>query len=166
MAWHLKPISRDAVDAALEKARIYRLLNEPSHAESICLDVLAVDEHNQQALITLILAMTDQFGRGPQPWEAKEFAKRLAGDYDRAYYLGIIEERDAWARLRQDAPGARFDAYELLRAAMTHYERAETLRPPGNDDALLRWNSCARYLDRHPEVGPRPAEAFEPILSE
>lgn len=166
MAWALKPISRDAVDAALEKARIYRLLNEPSQAESICLDVLAVDEENQQALITLVLAMTDQFGRGSQPGEAKDFAKRLAGEYDREYYLGIVEERSAWSRLRQETPGARFDAYELLRAAMTHYERAETLRPAGNDDTLLRWNTCARYLDRHPEVSPRPAEAFEPILSE
>ena len=166
MAWTLKPISRDAVDAALEKARVYRLLNEPSQAASICQDVLAIDEQNQGALITLILAMTDQFGRGPQPAEAKTFAKRLASEYDREYYLGIIEERSAWSRLRQDAPGARFDAYELLRAAMTHYEHAEKLRPSGNDDALLRWNTCARYLDRHPEVSPRPAEAFEPILSE
>jgi hypothetical protein len=166
MSWALKPISRDAVEAALEKARVYRLLNEPSQAESICLDVLGVDEHNQQALITLILAMTDQFGRGPQPWEAKEFARQLPGEYEREYYLGIIEERTAWSHLRLDAPGARFDAYELLREAMTHYERAESLRPAGNDDALLRWNTCARFLERHPEVGPRPADSFEPILSE
>ena len=25
-------------------------------------------------------------------------------------------------------------------------EKAEELRPPGNDDALLRWNACARII--------------------
>ena len=29
-------------------------------------------------------------------------------------------------------------------------ERAEAERPPDNDDALLRWNACARLLNEHP----------------
>ncbi len=165
MQWTLKPISRDAVPSALEKAHHYRLLNEPSQAASICHDVLAVDSGNQQALITLLLALTDQFGRVPVR-EAREVSAKLTGAYERAYYLGIIAERAARWQLRQGAPGARFDAYEGLREAMTEYERAEGLRPAGNDDALLRWNTCARFLMRHPEVTPRPEEAFEPILSE
>ena len=166
MTWKLKPISPHAVESALEKARLYRLLNEPTQAESICLDVLSAEEGNQPALITLILAMTDQFGQGTDSRAAGAYAKKLSGEYEREYYSGIIAERGAWSLLRQETPGARFDAYDLLRSAMERYERAEKLRPAGNDDALLRWNTCARYLDRHPEVGPRPAEAFEPILSE
>lgn len=165
MDWQLKPISRDAVAPALEKAHHYRLLNEPSQAESICQDVLAVDPENQHALITLLLALTDQFGRVTEK-EARDVAAKLTSDYDRAYYSGIISERAARWRLRQGAPGARFDAYELLRDAMAQYEEAERQRPSGNDDALLRWNTCARYLMKHPEVAQRPEESFEPILSE
>jgi hypothetical protein len=38
--------------------------------------------------------------------------------------------------------------------AMESYERAEAMRPPGNDDALLRWNTCVRLLARHPQLKP------------
>src|ERR1700694_1767882 len=57
----LKPLSRDAVPRALERAERYRLLNEPGEAESICLDALQADAENQEALMTLLLAFTDQF---------------------------------------------------------------------------------------------------------
>ena len=40
------------------------MLNEPAEAESICLDVLKTDPENQEALITLLLAVTDRFGKG------------------------------------------------------------------------------------------------------
>jgi hypothetical protein len=60
-----KPISREGVPAALQKAERYRLINDPSSAESICLDVLTVDPGNQQALVTLLLAITDQFSEAP-----------------------------------------------------------------------------------------------------
>jgi hypothetical protein len=39
------------------------LLNEPAEAESICHDVLRIDPENQQALIVLLLTLTDQFGK-------------------------------------------------------------------------------------------------------
>ena len=52
--FELKPLSTEAIPAALEKAERYRLLNEPGEAESICLDVLKADPENQQALITLV----------------------------------------------------------------------------------------------------------------
>ena len=51
----MKKLSRDAIPAALDKARQYRLLNEPAEAESICLDILQADPENQQAIITLLL---------------------------------------------------------------------------------------------------------------
>ncbi len=55
-----KPISPASVPGALAKAERYRLLNEPGEAESICLDILAVEPDNQQALASLILSLTDQ----------------------------------------------------------------------------------------------------------
>ena len=45
---------------------------------------------------------------------------------------------------------------------MEWYEKAESLRPPGNDEAILRWNTCARILARHPEVAPAAVSAYEP----
>src|SRR5712664_433657 len=57
-----KPISAESIPEALAKVERYRLLNEPSLAESICLDILAIVPRHQQALISLLLARTDQFG--------------------------------------------------------------------------------------------------------
>ena len=62
--FELKHIGPEAIPAALDKAERYRLLNQPDAAESICEDVLAVDPDNQPALITLLLALTDQFRQG------------------------------------------------------------------------------------------------------
>src|SRR5213082_2917440 len=95
----LKSLSREAVPAALEKAMRYRLLNEPAEAESICLDVLRTNPDDQQALILLVLAMTDRFGKGYAVGDsqAQESAMGLTNPYDRAYYLGIISERRAKA---------------------------------------------------------------------
>ena len=61
--FELKPISTEAIPAALEKANRYRLLNEPGAAESIYLDILAVDADNQDAIKNLVLAMSDRFGK-------------------------------------------------------------------------------------------------------
>ena len=47
---------------------------------------------------------------------------------------------------------------------MAHYERAEALRPAGNDDALLRWNTCARVLIRNPRLASARDEYVEPYL--
>src|SRR5438445_2904609 len=96
--FELKPLTIEALPAALEKAQRYRLLNEPLEAESICLDVLGVDPDHQQALITLLLALTDQFHDDPGALtKARELLPRLEGDYERAYYAGLICERRAKA---------------------------------------------------------------------
>lgn len=144
----LKPLSRDAVPAALEKAMRYRLLNEPGEAESICHDVLATDPDNQEALVLLLLALTDRFERNYQVGltQAQEIIPRLRDPYERAYYSGIVAERRAKALLHQGSHGSGSHAYELLQQAMTWYEKAETIRPAGNDDPLLRWNACARII--------------------
>ena len=102
MAFELKPLSRGAVPAALEKAQRYRLLNEPFQAESICLDVLAVEPDNQTALVTLLLSLSDQIeGRMAAYNQALELVSRLQGDYARAYYEGILCERRGRAHHRQ-----------------------------------------------------------------
>jgi hypothetical protein len=44
---HLKPISKDGIPEAISKAELYRNLNEPGEAESICRDILAADPENQ-----------------------------------------------------------------------------------------------------------------------
>ncbi|MBW3660858.1 MAG: hypothetical protein KY397_04410 [Gemmatimonadetes bacterium] len=156
----LKPISREAIPRALDKVERYRLLNEPAEAESICRDVIRVDPENQKALVLLLLTLTDQFGRGTGVGEARALVGRIEGEYERAYYEGIVCERQGKAMLRDRAPGSDSSAYDWLREAMRAYEKAETLRPEGNDDAILRWNACARLV-RDRQLGPRAEDAME-----
>lgn len=158
--FELKSISPDDVDAAIRRAEHYRLLNQPVQARSICQDVLAVDPDNQQALVVLILATTDDFKTGASPVsQAKEYVNKLTDEYERRYYNGIIAERRARALLTK-GPSAVF-AYDVFRDAMEWYEEAAVVRPEGNNDATLRWNSCVRTIkDRNlrsrepePELG-------------
>lgn len=146
--FELKKLSIEAVPTALERAKHYRLLNEPGAAESICLDILEVDPENQEALITLVLAMSDRFGKDYAVGDSRiqDYISKIEGQYERAYYTGIVYERRAKAALRRDAPGSESTAYELFRQAMNWFEKAEAVRPPGNDDSILRWNGCARII--------------------
>src|SRR5437762_1882162 len=127
-----KSISREAIPLALQKAERYRLLNEPAQAESVCRDVLAVDPENQQALVMLLLALTDQFStHSPDCFdEAQAVAPKLEGAYPRLYYSGIIWERRGLACAIEGHPGSAAFAYECIVQAMEFYERAEQLRPP------------------------------------
>ncbi|HUL75615.1 MAG TPA: hypothetical protein VLT86_21050 [Vicinamibacterales bacterium] len=149
---HLKPLSKDAIPGALAKAERYRLLNEPGQAESICLDVLAVDPDHQPARVMLILALTDQFGEHPAAalQRARDILPHLHDAYERAYYAGLICERRARAQLAKGGHGSSQAAHEWLKDALQHYAEAETRRPSGNDDAILRWNACVRLLEQHP----------------
>jgi hypothetical protein len=164
MTFDPKPISLDSVPGALDKAHRYRLLNEPAAAESICLDVLAVDGDNQQAIETMVLAITDQFDREHlgNVRRARDLVPRLDDEYRRQYFAGIVCERSAMAHLRSHAPRAGEPAYAMFREAMDHYERAEAIRPANNDEAILRWNTCARILARNPSLAPAQAESYEP----
>jgi hypothetical protein len=160
--FELKPITPDGIARALEKAERYRLLNEPSDAESICLDVLRIDPDNQKALVAMLLAITDQFeGFAADASRAQGVLRHLRDEYQRAYYAGIISERRAKAHLKEGGPGSGYAAYDGFREAMSLYEKAEAVRPPGNDDAILRWNACARILMDHPSLGPAPQERVE-----
>ena len=163
---NLKPITREGIPAALQKAERYRLLNDSSAAESICLDVLEIDPTNQEALVSLLLAITDQFRHGHPEGvsRAREVLPRLTDEYERLYYAGIICERRARAHLDRDALGSAEVAAEWFRDAMRWYEKAEIIRPGGNDEAILRWNTCVRMLERH-EKAPIARE-YEPALDD
>ncbi len=165
-SYDLKPISREAIPAALEKAHRYRLLNQPLQAESICLDILAVDPDQAEALVTLLLALTDQFPRQLQPAfdRAHGLLSRVHDPYSRYYYEGILYERRGKAHFRSGSPMAGEMAFEWLRSAMTCYEQAERIRPAGDDDAVLRWNSCARMLMANERIRPRADEPPESML--
>jgi hypothetical protein len=160
----LKALSKAAVPAALEKAERYRLLNEPSEAVSICQDVLAVEPDHQPASIILLLALTDQLVEEPAVgnW-AEQVAASLSDEYARSYYSGIVAERRAKAHLRRGGVSPA-GIYEWLRDAMDYFERAESVRPAGNDDAILRWNACARLLQERSNLQPSDEQAEPQFL--
>jgi hypothetical protein len=163
----LKPISRDSVDAALAKAERYRLLNEPHEAESICCDILEIDPANREARISLILALTDELSQEECAFSSALGAiSGLETAYDRAYYSGIAWERRGKARCEAGRLGSRGYVYDCIVKALELFEEAEHLRTAGNDDAILRWNACVRFLERHKELGPNTEEVQEPLLSE
>jgi hypothetical protein len=148
-SFELNRLSVDGVDDAIKRAEHYRLLNDPEQAESICLDVLLVEPQDQRNLVVLILAITDQFSAQhahATVARALELVSQLGDEYQRAYYAGIVHEREARACLDR-GPASMF-AYNGYRTAMDFYERAEGLRPLKNDDAILRWNSCVRAIRR------------------
>jgi len=157
--FQLKTLKREALDTAQAKAVRYRLLNQPRLAESICRDILAVDPGNHDALITLILSITDGFtanGRASVA-EAMDLLPRIPGEYEREYYAGIICERRAMGQLRIAGPGSGEIAFTWFRRAMDHFENAEALSAPDNDDAVLRWNTCARMVNSRADVKPADA---------
>jgi hypothetical protein len=163
----LKPISRDSVDGSLAKAERYRLLNEPNEAESICRDILAVDPANRQARVSLILALTDQIQHDASVFSSAATAiSGLETAYDRAYYSGLAWERRAKALHMAGGHRSGGCVYDWLVKALGHFEEAERLRPAANDDSILRWNACVRFLERHKNLQPHTEEFSEPILSE
>ncbi len=162
----LKRLSSQAIPNALERAIRYRLLNEPVQAESICLDILEVEPTHQKALVTLLLALTEQFDQrlAKSFAEAQKVIPSLDDEYKRVYYEGLIFERRANYHLRHGGPGVGEIAYDWYHRAMGCYEKAMEMRPSGNDESILRWNSCARIIERHPQVKPAPEPDFHPML--
>jgi len=159
----IKSISKASIPRALELAERYRFLNEPEQASSICFDILAIEPENTEARRTLFLATTEQFGQKPGTTveSAEQIAQTMDSDYERQYYCGLARERWSRAKLQQGSHTAMI--VDGLRRAMQHYERAEAIRPPDNDDAVLRWNACQRLLDRLPKVDTHAPEVDQPF---
>lgn len=154
----LKAVSQNGITRATAKAEMYRYLGEPEETESICRDILAVEADNQVALRMLGLAIADQFCGGPSDRcsEAESVFHSLADPYERLYYTGLLHERRAKAQLRAGQPPRTL--VPLFEDAMACFEQAEKIRPPDNDDPILRWNRCVRLLQSLPgtELGKEP----------
>jgi hypothetical protein len=114
----------------------------------------------------MVLALTEQFEEAEArvTHRLQGALKEIRDDYERTYYSGIVAERRAKAQLKRGGPGSGYTAYESFREAMGFFERAEKIRPAGNDDAILRWNTCARILERHHDLMAAPVEDSEPPL--
>ena len=162
----LKPLSKEGIPNALAKAERYRLLSEPMEAESICRDILEIDPANQEALITLLLALTDSFKQSLNPAfsQAEDILGKLGDQFCKSYYGGIVCERRAKVHLERGGPGSGRIAYEWFAKAMDRYDHALNSCSPGNQDAILRWNTCARILMRNPEVVPAQEKTTEQML--
>jgi len=155
----LKTISTSGIAEALSKVTLYRYLNEPEEAESICHDILAVDPENQTAIRMLGLSITDQFtGQATDRYaDAGSAFERLTDRYERLYYTGLLCERRAKAHLKVGRPAQML--ISLFKEAMHYFEEAEAIHPPENDDAVLRWNRCVRLLEKLPQTEWREEEA-------
>lgn len=166
--FELKRLSPSAVPSALAKAERYRLLSEPEQAQSICEDILRTEPGNRAAIVMLILALTDQLPRHDSAPVSRmlELAAQLPSEYERRYYQGLIAERRGRALLLRSSPGRTRPAGDLLRLAMDAFERAEQIKPPDNDDALLRWNAIARLLDARPELAAVDDDELTPVMLE
>jgi tetratricopeptide (TPR) repeat protein len=147
----LKSISKAGIAEALAKVELYRYLNEPEEAESICRDILTVDPEHQLAKRFLGLSITDQFlGTSIDRYkEAAELFGTLRDAYERSYYTGLLYERRAKSQLRVGC--AAHILLPLIEDALRHFGEAEKLRHAGNDDSILRWNSCVRLLQSRPD---------------
>ena len=162
----LKPISKESIPRALEKAERYRLLNEPFMAESICLDVLAVEPKDERALVIYILSLADQFATGHEGGakRATDAIAKLAKAYDRHYYTGLVEERRATALLHRGGYGVNAAAWHHIHAAMEAYEKADALHDDAtNDDPRLRFNTCVRLIQAHRLTEPHPENDSFPL---
>ena len=146
-----KELSPEGVAAALVRAKEYRYLNDPELAESICLDIIHMQPNNQDANRLLLLAETDQFGGTNHEAlnNAKEALSKLTDPYQRAYYGGLISERYARWMLKGRGQRSHFVAHEAVQDAIAQYEEALKLKPEGNDEAILRWNTCQRMIKRY-----------------
>jgi tetratricopeptide (TPR) repeat protein len=157
----LKTISKSGIAEAIAKAELYRYLNEPEEAESICRDILAADPKHMLGLRTLGLAITDQFTGGPSDRyaEGERIFQSLAEPYERLYYTGLLCERRVKAQLRSGR--APHTLLPLLEKALQCFADAEKISPPGNDDAILRWNRCVRLRQSQPDFETEEIVSFE-----
>ena len=161
MTYELKHISPAGITEAIAKAELYRSLNEPEEAESICRDILVIEPQHQLASRLLGLALTDQFtgGMSDRYREVEAIFQQLNNAYERLYYAGILYERRAKAQLHAGLPFHTL--LPLFDQALRAFADAENIRPAGNDDAILRWNRCVRLLQITTNVWEQEPAPFD-----
>ena len=155
-----KPLPKTFIPEALVKAKHYRLLNEPRIAESICLDILGVDPDHQEALVVVVLSISDLLERRKNEGvrQARQHIERIGDAYQRAYFNGLLCERRGLAVLRACEHFHQHHAFNWFMEALEHYAEAEKLRPENNSDVILRWNTICRIFEAYPNLGPMPDE--------
>jgi hypothetical protein len=157
----LKTISKSGIGEAVAKAELYRYLNEPEEAESICRDILTADPQHMLGLRTLGLSITDQFEGKPTDRyaEVEKIFQSLKDPYEKLYYTGLLCERRVKAQL--GAGRSPHTLLPLLEQALQCFAEAEKVHPPGNDDAILRWNRCVRLLQSQPDFELEESASLE-----
>jgi len=158
--YQLKKINKSAIPRSLLKVEQYRLLNEPIEAESICRDILEIEPEHQEALIKMILTLTDQFSKGISSDEVFQYIEKLKKPYEKAYYTGIAYERKAKATLIKGLMDHKHDAFEWFVDALKAYEKADELSSNENNDAILRWNACIRTIEKF-KLTERPSQLMD-----
>jgi hypothetical protein len=161
--FEFKQLGKEAIPAAIEKAKQYRLLNEPGAAQSICLDILEIEPDNQEALVINILAMTDRLNRdySVDNSQIQTYLNRITDGFQKAYYTGIVFERRAKAILRKGSLGSEDTVFELFRQAMECFDKAESLSSDQNDNAILRYNHCLRIINANNLAPQERSLAFD-----
>ena len=152
MEYKLKTIAKSGIDEALSKAQLYRYLNEPEESESICQDILAADPENQAALTaagTRDHRPVPRLGFGPL-CRSRSHIQGLSDPYKREYYLGILCERRAKAQVRAGRPSQRLGA--AVRGSNEAFRVGGDNQARDNEEAVLRWNRCARLLQTIPSA--------------
>ncbi|MDP9033713.1 MAG: hypothetical protein M3O50_02825 [Myxococcota bacterium] len=147
MGYGLKKLTRANLEPAVAKAAHYRDLNQPEEAESICRDVLAIDEGHQVAWKLLGLAITDRLGTAQAGLLEDAIAafEKLADEYERVYHIGVAWERAAKAHVERNEAHSAVTSFEH---ALGLFQKAEHLRPD-SPDPILRWNRCVRLLSNN-----------------
>ena len=87
--------------------------------------------------------------------------RKARGGIRAKYYCGIVYERSGKSALERQTPRACYIAFEFYQQAMILFEEAENLQPSQNEDAILRWNACARKIQ---ENNLKAAPSDEQIL--
>jgi len=77
----------------------------------------------------------------------------------------LIAERWGKAQLRREPHSSVASAF--FAEALDCYARASCLEPGANDDAILRWNACCRFMERNADLKAETQEAaIEPDFSD
>ena len=127
---------------------------------------LQADPSNADAVRTLILALTDsfQYHELGSVSRAQDLVATLPSEYERAYFAGLVAERRARALLVRGGPGRACPRAICCARRCAPSNAPNRVKPSDNDDALLRWNACARLFQRHPELVAADEERTAPVM--
>ena len=149
----------------LKDAGVDYLFTNPGSAETGIFAALAETEDPRLVIGKhegLVAAMADGYHRlsghvGVVIAHVMGGSYQLAGQLFNAQVAGsaVLVVAGDWASELQDYRGL---------APFPGLSQAESMRPAGNDDALLRWNTCARMIMENPQLHPQPEERTVMLL--